>query len=377
MDLVVAQDPIGTEQAAVGGHRQPHRPEIHATLDQGFGHRLERSPPFLQAKSIDPMIPPTGDQQITDVLVGQAVGFVGNDSRGRFAGPGHHGQGPGNLAIPTRERMKARPAVAEPVSVIASFDDVHQTTRWQAVGVVVDAEETPERVNAIGVRVPEAGGEQFELRTVGPAAIDVAALAPTGQGQLVAADQLVGGTEVLTEADVHPSPAVEGKTGQAVVWIVAGSVEVENAATAVGHQVAVVVPQGDHLLTGRHQHGVGLPRLEGCPHHHAHRVHEPVGKDDGFFRDTVRVTVPQHQQPIGGVPVVSIGWKVGVAFDDKHPPGVIDVEAGGRDDPGVGSEQFDHESRVTDGRHLLGGAQSAGFQNPGHQRQAGETHKTN
>ena len=73
----------------------------------------------------------------------------------------------------------------------------------RAIGIVIDGEQTAVGVESEMEGVPEAGGDAFELGAVGPAAIDAAALAAARERRAVAADQLVGGAEVLAQAEKY------------------------------------------------------------------------------------------------------------------------------------------------------------------------------
>ena len=256
--------------------------------------------------------------------------------------------------------MKPFAAVPVPVAVVATGDDVHQAARRQAVRIIVDAEQPPEGVHAAGVRIPEPGGKPLEFRAVGPAAIDVAPFAAAGQCRPVAADQLVVGPQVLTEADKHVAPAIKGKTGQPVVRIVAGRIEVEDTASAIGHQITVVVPQRQHLFSRRHQHRVGLPGLERCSDRDAHRVDEPVGKHGRLLGTPITVAVTQNEQTVGRMPIVTLRREMRVALDREHPTQVVDVQASRSDDVRVSRKQLDHQPGITARRWLVGSSQPVG-----------------
>ncbi len=161
MHLVLPQHPVAAIQAAVRRYGQANRSEIDPALDQWLGYGFERRTTLDQPEPVDPMVAPTGHQEVPNVLTRQTTRFVGDDSRWSLTRPGQHRQRPGNLAVPTRERMKPLATVPVTIAIIAPLDDVHQPARRQAVGIVVDAEQATEGVDTIGMRIPETGGDML------------------------------------------------------------------------------------------------------------------------------------------------------------------------------------------------------------------------
>ena len=97
-------------------------------------------------------------------------------------------------------------------------------------------------------------------------------------------------------------------------------------------------------------------------------MYEPIGKHDRLLRATITVLVPEHQQPVGGMTGVALGWKMRVALDHEHPAGMIHIQSGGRDDIRIGSKQFNHQSGITTLWQRVGGGRIAGQHGNGQQQ---------
>ena len=73
------------------------------------------------------------------------------------------------------------------------------------VGIVIDREQPPEHVERHVERVPKPGRDSLELRSVGPAAVDVAPFAAAGERRPIVADQPIIGTQVLAQSEIDLS----------------------------------------------------------------------------------------------------------------------------------------------------------------------------
>lgn len=254
MQLVVAEYPVGAEQRSVGSGREADRSKIFAAGDERFGERREARSLRLQTKAVDAVVAPACDQQVAEILLRQAVRFVGHDAGGGFAGPRDHRQRAGNLAVPRREGVQTFAAVAEAVAVIASSNHMQQAARRATVGIVVHSEEPSERIEAARVRIPKPGRDLAQLRTIQPAPINVATLAAPAERRAVRTDDLVVGPQIFAEPEVHPAERINRKAGQSVVRIIPLSVEPHNRLFAIGFVVAVIVMKEEDLsCASRHK----------------------------------------------------------------------------------------------------------------------------
>ena len=148
--------------------------------------------------------------------------------------------------------MQSLAAVAEPVAVIASRNHVQQPTRRTAVRVVVHGEEPPERIEAARVRIPKPGRDLAQLRAIQPATINVPPLAPTAECRAVRTDDLVIGSEVLAEPEVHPAERINRKPSQPVVRIIPLRVETHDRLFAIRFVIAVVIVEEEDLAASGH-----------------------------------------------------------------------------------------------------------------------------
>ena len=103
----------------------------------------------LEVVSLDPMIAPRGDQQRPEVVCGEVLRLIRYDAAGGLAGAGDHAQRAGQLAVPGGERMQALAAIAEPVAVVAAFDDVEQPAGGRESGSLSTAKSWPKWSNAM------------------------------------------------------------------------------------------------------------------------------------------------------------------------------------------------------------------------------------
>ena len=166
------------------------------------------------------MIAPASDEQRAKIVCGKPIGFVADDSRGGFARSRNHRQRAGKFTVPTRKRMSPLASVAEPITVIATGNDMQQATRRATVRVVVERKKVAESIEATGVRIPESRRPSLQFRTIRSATINVSTLCPAGQRHSIAADDFVVGTQVLTETEIQMTESIKGKPGQPVVRVV-------------------------------------------------------------------------------------------------------------------------------------------------------------
>ena len=127
---------------------------------------------------------------------------------------------PGNSPFQAVKGCRPPTAVAEPIAVIATFDDMEEPAGRPRIRVVVHGEEVSGRVERHVEGVPEPGGDPFQPRAVRPASVDIATLSASRERDPIAADQAVVGTQVLAQPEIDQSPRIEREPRESVVWIV-------------------------------------------------------------------------------------------------------------------------------------------------------------
>src|SRR5260370_1350647 len=99
------------------------------------------------------------------------------------------------------------------IRLVHAIADVQERERAARIWVVVPAKEPAEGVEAKAERIPKAGGNARQFAPIGPAAVDVAALAAAAQRRSVGANQLVRQARVLAEAEEHVALRIEREAG--------------------------------------------------------------------------------------------------------------------------------------------------------------------
>ncbi len=271
--------------------------------------------------------------------------LVDADPRGRAAAGhqevGHH---PGVVLVPVAERnlrldvrAAGLPAGASSlvhIAIVAILKDGVDPHPLVAVVVVVALPERSEGVDSHLVVVAEVVAKHLEVAAVGPAAKYHSL--PVG---------LAGGVDGIAEP-VDNRPAVT------IVHMVAGVAEVEVPAAvgtyhegvhrvvvlrlpglreehlaAVGHEIAVVVVEDEHLRSAGHDH---LPPRPLADHADAKRAIDVAAlMENGLLvGHTVAVGVFEDEDPISGRAGVFAAAVV-CHLADPDPPRRIDVDVGG------------------------------------------------
>ena len=175
-------------------------------------------------------------------VVGQAGGAVGDvdDRREDVGGLAVPAGMPELLGVPGASRgREVEVLVAHPPAAVAPLDDVDPAGLVAAVGVVVAGEQVAVVVEGEFLRVPQAGGEDLQVRPVGLAAEDRAGV---GGDEVLA---FLGGDVQAAVADREVEPAVGAHLE--AVEVVAEEGDVDAVAGAerlldLGLAVAVACP---------------------------------------------------------------------------------------------------------------------------------------
>ena len=112
------------------------------------------------------MIAPACGEKLAPIIRWQAIALVADHARWGFAGAGHHGQGVCEFAIPGGEEVRTAPAIAKPVTVVATRNDLDETTWRATVGVVVHSKHASKTVECGCKRIPESSGQMGQPGSV-------------------------------------------------------------------------------------------------------------------------------------------------------------------------------------------------------------------
>src|ERR1043165_251989 len=195
--------PIGDVNSAIlpNGHGDRTKTLVAAREDFTFG--FEGCTARLKRKRFQQVIAPGGADQRVGVFRGPANARTIKQTRRRLTSSCNHAERARKFAIPCHERMQAAAAVSKLVAVVAALNDVKQAAGRTTVGIVNDREEVAKVIECQRERIPETGGEAFELRAVAIAFENIPAFAATAHRRPIFAFQRVWQPEILAEADVE------------------------------------------------------------------------------------------------------------------------------------------------------------------------------
>ena len=182
------------------------------------------------------------------------------------------GRVPGNPPSQDWSWVRAGTPVLEREAVVAPAHDVEKAAIGRRVGVVVDTEYAPARIDAEAKGFPHPRRQPPQTGTVGAAGIHVAAFATPAERCAIGTDEPVGRAQVFARAEQEPSLPVEGHAAEPVVRVIAGGFQLRDlhGTTLVRDAIMVGILQAEDPRAGG---DVNCPVGRG---RQGHRVRQPL-----------------------------------------------------------------------------------------------------
>ena len=216
--------------------------------------------------------------------------------------------------------MSSSPPKRKSVSVIPAFDNVQKSARRSPVRIIIDHEQSSKVINGQVEGVPESSGPPDQAGSVRLDSKDAAPFASSRDSISIGGNQIVGLSEIFTEPKINSSEQIEGKSGQAVMWIVSLGFQMRDFLAFIGLSVAIRIAQSKHLSSCGHKQRPVRSQLEihgGCG---------PFVKRGDLFGDSISIAVPKDSNTIGLRSFIIIRSEMGMAFDDEDSTIRSDIE---------------------------------------------------
>ena len=295
------------------------------------------------------MISPRGDEVFAAIFVWEGVRVEVDDFARRLADAADHWQRVGEFAVPRDERMNAGAAVLVLVAVVAARHDVQQAAGRAGAGIVLHREDVAELIDTHTERIPKTARNLLELFAVTRAAENAAA-DPLGPDDAVAVavDHRVRVAQIFAKAEVQMSKPVGRQPAQAVVWVRAGGLQVDESLGDVRLRVAIGVAQAaDPASLGDVEPAVRRPQQ-------IHPHVEAVGEDRALSRPAISARLGEHIHTVALAAGVAIRREMRVALDDVHAALAIDGHPSRMLNLWRGYKEFDDKPIVCRLRHIRG-----------------------
>ena len=293
-------------------------------MNQNFRLRLEGCPNWIEMKTLNDVIAPSGDQRIAGIFMRPEFLRAGIYRAWGFAGACDHWQCSGDFTVPRHERMRAFAAVTEAVSVIAPGNHMQQAAGRPAVGIVVDREQASGVVEFQAPRIPKSRREERQLRTVLFAMKNRSAFATAGITRTVAAVNRVGLAEIFPQAKIQQPIRPNRETRQSVVRIISFGLQFNQRLALARFAAAVVFQKHDFISSGEDRAAVIEQQI--------HRIAEAIGEGRHSLRFARRIEIIENLDAIRIGSFICLRPEVSVVFNRPNPPARIYRDPTLRDD---------------------------------------------